>query len=73
MQVIIEVKHPFKPSVFLQFIGGAHMFYTIGEMAKRLGVPPSKLRYCGKERLLPFVERSSGGISVLKETGFEWL
>lgn len=49
------------------------MFYTIGEMAKRLGVLPSTLRYCSKERLLPFVERSSGGISVLKETGFEWL
>lgn len=49
------------------------MLYTIGEMAKRLGVPPSTLRYYDKEGLLPFVERSSSGIRMFKDTDFEWL
>ncbi len=31
------------------------MAYTVGEMAKRLGVPASTLRYYDKEGLLPFV------------------
>ena len=31
------------------------MVYTIGEMAKMLGVPASTLRYYDKEGLLPFV------------------
>ena len=29
------------------------MFYTIGEMAKKMGVAPSTLRYYDKEGLLP--------------------
>ncbi|MFR5909070.1 MAG: MerR family DNA-binding transcriptional regulator [Gemmiger formicilis] len=29
------------------------MAYTVGEMAKRLGVPASTLRYYDKEGLLP--------------------
>lgn len=49
------------------------MFYTVGEMAKRLGVAPSTLRFYDKEGLLPFVERSDGGIRVFKESDFEWL
>ncbi|MGN0626400.1 MAG: MerR family transcriptional regulator [Oscillospiraceae bacterium] len=49
------------------------MFYTVGEMAKRLGVTPSTLRYYDKEGLLPFVERSSGGIRMFKDSDFEWL
>lgn len=49
------------------------MFYTISEMAKRIGVAPSTLRYYDKEGLLPFVERSSGGIRVFKESDYEWL
>lgn len=49
------------------------MFYTVGEMAKKLGVAPSTLRYYDKEGLLPFVERSSGGIRVFKEVDYEWL
>lgn len=48
------------------------MSYTIGEMAKRLGVAPSTLRYYDKEGLLPFVERS-GGIRMFKEEDYEWL
>ena len=43
------------------------MFYTIGEMAQKLNVAPSTLRYYDKEGLLPFVERSSGGIRMFKD------
>lgn len=49
------------------------MLYTVGEMAKRLGVAASTLRYYDKEGLLPFVERSSGGIRMFKDADFEWL
>ena len=49
------------------------MAYTVGEMAKRLGVPASTLRYYDKEGLLPFVGRSSGGIRIFEEKDFEWL
>lgn len=49
------------------------MLYTVGEMAKRLGVAPSTLRYYDKEGLLPFVERSNGGIRMFKDEDFEWL
>ena len=49
------------------------MVYTVGEMAKLLEVPSSTLRYYDKEGLLPFVERSSGGIRMFQETDFEWL
>ena len=49
------------------------MTYTVGEMAKRLGVPASTLRYYDKEGLLPFVERSAGGIRQFQEKDFEWL
>ena len=49
------------------------MFYTIGEMARKLNVAPSTLRYYDKEGLLPFVERSSGGIRMFKEEDMEWL
>lgn len=46
---------------------------TIGEMAKRLGVPASTLRYYDQEGLLPFVERSAGGIRMFKDGDYEWL
>ncbi|MGN0114686.1 MAG: MerR family transcriptional regulator [Acutalibacteraceae bacterium] len=49
------------------------MLYTVGEMAKRLGVPTSTLRYYDKMGLLPFVERSSGGIRMFKDSDYEWL
>lgn len=49
------------------------MFYTVGEMAKKMGVAPSTLRYYDKEGLLPFVERSGGGIRMFKDSDFEWL
>ena len=49
------------------------MYYTVGEMAKRLGVAPSTLRYYDQEGVLSFVERSEGGIRVFKESDYEWL
>lgn len=49
------------------------MLYTVGEMAKKLGVAASTLRYYDQEGLLPFVERSSGGMRMFKESDYEWL
>ena len=49
------------------------MVYTIGEMAKMLGVPASTLRYYDREGLLPLVARSSGGIRQFRESDIEWL
>ncbi|MCI9251041.1 MAG: MerR family transcriptional regulator [Lachnospiraceae bacterium] len=49
------------------------MFYTVGEIARKLNIPPSTLRYYDKEGLLPFVERSSGGIRMFSDKDFESL
>ncbi len=49
------------------------MIYTVGETAKILNVAPSTIRYYDKEGLLPFVERSGGGIRVFQEKDFGWL
>lgn len=49
------------------------MLYTVGEMAKRLGIPASTLRYYDKEGLLPFVERVSGGMRMFRDSDYEWL
>lgn len=42
------------------------MIYTVVEMAKKLNVTASILRYYGKEGLLSFVERSGRGCVCLK-------
>lgn len=49
------------------------MPYTIGDMARTLGLATSALRYYDKEGLLPFVERSEGGRRVFKQEDIEWL
>lgn len=49
------------------------MLYTIGEMAKLMNIPASTLRYYNQEGLLPFVERSAGGMRVFKDSDYEWL
>lgn len=49
------------------------MFYTVGEIAKKLNVAPSTLRYYDKEGLLPFVERSDSGIRMFKDSDMEGL
>ena len=59
--------------VHLHIQEGHDMTYTVGEMAKMLDVPASTLRYYDKEGLLPFVERSSGGIRQFRDSDVEWL
>lgn len=49
------------------------MFYTIGEAAKKLGVPTSTLRYYDKEGLLPFTERQKNGTRIFNDEDCEWL
>ncbi|MDO7977768.1 MerR family transcriptional regulator [Oceanotoga teriensis] len=49
------------------------MIYTVGEIAKQMGVSASTLRYYDKEGLLPFVERSKGGIRMFKDEDLPWL
>ena len=49
------------------------MVYTVGEMAKIIGVPASTLRYYDQEGLLPFVERSGGGMRIFSEKDYETL
>ncbi|MEG0456624.1 MAG: MerR family transcriptional regulator [Oscillospiraceae bacterium] len=49
------------------------MQYTVGEMAKLVGVAPSTLRYYDKEGLLPFLERSQGGMRTFKDSDYEFL
>ena len=46
------------------------MLYTVGEMAKILGIAASTLRYYDQEGLLPFVERSQGGIRMFTERDY---
>ena len=45
----------------------------MGELATLLGAAASTLRYYDKEGLLPFVERSSGGIRMFRDSDIEWL
>ena len=49
------------------------MVYTVSEMAKKLGVAPSTLRYYDQQGLLPFVERSGSGVRVFRESDYAWL
>ena len=47
--------------------------YSIGQVSEKFNLPVSTLRYYDKEGLLPFVERSSGGIRMFRESDIEWL
>lgn len=49
------------------------MTYTIGQMAKRMGVTVPTLRFYDKEGLLPFVDRRKNGTRVFKDKDFPWL
>lgn len=49
------------------------MTYTVSQIAKMLDVAPSTLRYYDREGLLPFVERSAGGIRLFTDTDLRWL
>ncbi|PEL13464.1 MerR family transcriptional regulator [Bacillus sp. AFS017336] len=47
--------------------------YSIGEVAKALNLTVYTLRYYDKEGLMPFVERTTSGIRVFKESDIEAL
>ncbi len=47
--------------------------YTIGEASRITGLPASTLRYYDKERLLPSMTRSEGGIRMFGEEDFAWI
>ena len=49
------------------------MSYTIGQVANMMNVTTSTLRFYDKEGLLPFVERTNGGIRLFSDTDIEWL
>lgn len=49
------------------------MVYTVGEAAQKLDLTASALRYYDKEGLLPFLDRSAGGIRMFQESDLEWL
>lgn len=49
------------------------MLYTVGEMARETGIPASTLRYYDKEGLLPFVERTGGGLRMFSDADREAL
>jgi len=47
--------------------------YTIGEVAAKMNIPTSTLRYYDNEGLLPFVHRSAGGMRVFRKEDLAWL
>ncbi|TEB06096.1 HTH-type transcriptional regulator AdhR [Pelotomaculum schinkii] len=49
------------------------MYYSIGEVANKMGIAASTLRYYDREGLFPDVGRSSGGIRVFTDTEIETL
>lgn len=48
------------------------MEYSISQVAEKIGVAPSVLRYYDQEGLLPFVDRVKGR-RVFKDEDFAWL
>lgn len=49
------------------------MSYSIGEVASKLNIPTSTLRYYDREGLLSNVKRSSGGIRVFSDVEIDTL
>jgi DNA-binding transcriptional MerR regulator len=49
------------------------MEYAIGEVAVKLGISISTLRYYDKQGLLPLVKRTEGNIRVFSDVDFEFL
>ncbi len=46
--------------------------YTIGDAARKLGMPASTIRYYDKRGLLPHMGRTDGGIRMFTEDDLEW-
>lgn len=49
------------------------MRYTIGQVAKKLGLTAHTLRFYDKEGLLPFVKKGSSGARVFNDDDIDWL
>lgn len=49
------------------------MRYSIGQVAKKLGLTTHTIRYYDKEGLLPFVRKGSSGARVFGEDDVDWL
>lgn len=49
------------------------MTYTIKQVAEKLGVTVSTLRYYDKEGLLPFIDKKENGTRIFKDEDFEGL
>lgn len=49
------------------------MRYSIGQVAKKLGLTAHTLRYYDKEGLLPFVKKGSAGARVFEDDDIDWL
>lgn len=49
------------------------MGYTIGQVAKKLGLTAHTLRFYDKEGLLPFVTKSSSGLRIFSDNDVDWL
>ena len=49
------------------------MRYTIGQVAKKLGLTAHTLRYYDKEGLLPSVKKGSSGARIFNDEDIDWL
>lgn len=49
------------------------MKYSIGQVAKKLGITTYTLRYYDKEGLLPFVKKGTSGARVFEDKDVDWL
>ena len=49
------------------------MTYSVGEVAKKLGISRDALRYYEKEGLLPPIKRNSSGHRVFSESDMDWI
>lgn len=49
------------------------MGYTIGQVAKKMGLTTHTLRYYEKEGLLPFIKKNGSGLRVFSDNDIGWL
>ncbi len=49
------------------------MRYSIGQVAKKMGLTAHTLRYYDKEGLLPFVKKNSSGLRMFSDEDIDWL
>ena len=49
------------------------MRYSIGQVAKKLGLTAHTLRYYDKEGLLPLVKKGSSGARIFEDEDVDWL